>query len=73
MAKKHYTTRGGLPLTYESYWKHCDAQDGYCLACRRWVLGGVEPDARQYECPACGEREVYGAEELLMMAKISVA
>jgi hypothetical protein len=27
---------------------------------------GVEPDAREYECEACGEREVYGAQELLM-------
>jgi hypothetical protein len=26
---------------------------------------GVEPDARNYECEACGERAVYGAQELL--------
>jgi hypothetical protein len=25
-----------------------------------------EPDARRYECEACGEPRVYGAEELLI-------
>ena len=39
---------------------------GFCLACGNDVLG-VEPDARAYECEACGERQVYGAEELLLM------
>ena len=27
---------------------------------------GVEPDARKYKCQACGELQVYGAEELLL-------
>ena len=37
-------------------------------AVRESVLApGVEPDARRYECETCGAREVYGAEELLMM------
>ena len=27
---------------------------------------GVEPDARNYECEACGTDQVFGAEELLM-------
>lgn len=38
---------------------------GFCLACGCEVEG-VEPDAREYECEACGEQEVYGAEELLL-------
>jgi len=38
---------------------------GFCLACGAEVEG-VEPDARKYECETCGERQVYGAEELLM-------
>ena len=37
---------------------------GFCLACGT-DIEGVEPDARRYECEACGERSVYGAEELL--------
>lgn len=38
---------------------------GFCLICGN-EAGGVEPDARKYECEACGAREVYGCEELLM-------
>lgn len=41
---------------------------GFCLACGEEVEG-VEPDARKYECECecCGEKKVYGAEELLLM------
>jgi len=38
---------------------------GICIACGN-EQEGVEPDARKYECESCGERKVYGAEELLM-------
>ncbi len=38
---------------------------GICLHCGIDVEG-VEPDAREYECEACGETTVFGAEELLM-------
>lgn len=39
---------------------------GFCTACGE-EQDGCEPDARNYECESCGKREVYGAEELLMM------
>jgi hypothetical protein len=39
---------------------------GFCLACGN-EQGGCEPDARRYRCEACGELQVYGAEELAMM------
>jgi hypothetical protein len=38
---------------------------GLCLACGN-EQAGCEPDARKYRCEACGERAVYGAEELLL-------
>jgi hypothetical protein len=38
---------------------------GFCIACGE-EADGCEPDARGYECEACGENKVYGAEELLM-------
>jgi hypothetical protein len=38
---------------------------GICIACGN-EQEGVEPDARGYECEACGKAKVYGAEELLM-------
>lgn len=38
---------------------------GFCIACGE-DAEGVEPDARGYECEACGASAVYGAEELLI-------
>jgi hypothetical protein len=38
---------------------------GFCIACGN-EQGGCEPDARRYQCEACGDYEVYGAEELLI-------
>ncbi len=38
---------------------------GFCTACGA-EAEGCEPDAREYECEICGERKVYGAEELLI-------
>lgn len=37
---------------------------GFCVECGA-ETDGVEPDARKYECGACGAMAVYGAEELL--------
>ena len=39
---------------------------GFCLACGAEAYD-VEPDARGYECEACGKPKVYGAQELLFM------
>jgi hypothetical protein len=39
---------------------------GFCIACGD-EADGCEPDAQRYKCEACGERKVYGAEQLLMM------
>ena len=43
-----------------------DSNTGFCIACGADAWG-VEPDAREYHCQACGEFKVYGAEELLLM------
>lgn len=48
----------------ERYQRSTDSP-GFCLACGAEV-DGVEPDARGYECEACGEPKVYGAEEILL-------
>lgn len=39
---------------------------GFCVACGH-EQEGCEPDARRYRCDECGERQVYGAAELLLM------
>lgn len=42
---------------------------GFCLSCGE-LADGVEPDARKYVCECCGDRSVYGAEEILIMGRI---
>lgn len=46
-----------------------DVSTGFCLACGA-DQEGCEPDAREYRCESCGAREVYGAEELLVMGEV---
>ncbi len=38
---------------------------GFCIKCG-CEHHECEPDARKYKCESCGERAVYGAEELLL-------
>ena len=38
---------------------------GFCTACGKKV-NGVDLDARKEQCPHCGARAVYGAEQLAM-------
>lgn len=39
---------------------------GFCTACGE-EADQCEPDAQAYECEACGEHAVYGAEELYFL------
>lgn len=43
-----------------------DEHLGFCLSCGA-DRDGCEPDARHYECEECGELQVFGAQELLIM------
>jgi predicted RNA-binding Zn-ribbon protein involved in translation (DUF1610 family) len=53
--------------------EHMDNDDGYCTACKKvTVCGGVEPDARGYECPDCGGKTVIGVEEAVISGKIKI-
>lgn len=39
---------------------------GFCLGCGA-EAEGVEPDTKKHPCDSCGEKKVYGAEELILM------
>ena len=54
-------------VTLEQVLQALEADDnlGFCLSCGAEAYG-VEPDARHCTCEACGEPQVYGAEELLI-------
>ncbi len=43
-----------------------DDYTGFCISCGA-ETEGVEPDAERYECPECGLRRVYGAEQVLLL------
>ena len=42
-----------------------DDNIGFCRVCGAEHTG-VEPDAENYDCEACGKPEVFGAEQLLL-------
>jgi predicted RNA-binding Zn-ribbon protein involved in translation (DUF1610 family) len=56
-------------MTEDEFRRGDDEFEGRCLSCGTEAYG-VEPDARRYECEACGESKVYGLAELLMMGCI---
>jgi len=41
---------------------------GFCHACGE-SAEGCEPDARNYTCGSCGEAQVFGAEETMLMVQ----
>jgi len=54
-------------LSLEEYTEELDSNAGYCSNCDAITTFGVEPDARNYVCPDCEKRTVYGLEEALLM------
>jgi hypothetical protein len=58
-----------VTFTVEELLEAEESYEGFCLACgeRRECC---EPDARNYECEACGECQVFGAQELILMGAI---
>lgn len=58
-----------IQISEETYAELSENYGGYCIKCGD-EASGVEPDARRYICESCGERDVYGVEELLVMGII---
>jgi hypothetical protein len=54
-------------LTMDQVMDAADENTGFCMACGE-EQGGCEPDAEKYECKACGAKQVYGAEQILIVA-----
>ena len=44
-----------------------DELAGFCVACGAQHDGLVDPDARNMHCESCGEDQVFGAEEIVLM------
>lgn len=60
-----------IKMTKDEYTESREDDGGRCLACGAEAYG-VEPDAREYQCDACGENQVYGIEELLIMGAVEL-
>jgi hypothetical protein len=57
-------------ITLEQYEEaQAEGNQGFCLACGE-QQDGCEPDARGYDCECCGEPQVFGADEMLMMGLV---
>ncbi len=58
-------------LCVKTYLVQADALGGFCTSCQEWTrTGDTEGDAEEYECPACGENAVIGA-EIWMLTHVS--
>lgn len=55
-----------ITYTEEDLQEMEDNYGGLCLACGEITYGGVEPDARNYHCEECGERQVFGPHWLII-------
>jgi DNA-directed RNA polymerase subunit RPC12/RpoP len=50
--------------------RDCDMYGGVCACCGHIEESDIEPDARGRECPACGAKALYGAEEMILMLTV---
>lgn len=55
-----------LDRVLELHEEHSDEFPGLCLSCGEDARG-VEPDAERYRCDFCGERSVYGVEQIAIL------
>ncbi len=60
-----------MEMTENEYRESSNEYMGLCRACgaERYEC---EPDARNYMCEECGENEVFGIEELLLMGVLEI-
>lgn len=45
---------------------------GWCPHCEEFTRDATEPDAEDYNCPGCDDRDVLGAEQALLCGFIEV-
>ncbi len=45
---------------------------GWCTSCKEFTRDSTEPDAEGYDCPACEQNTVMGAEQAMIVMEIEV-
>lgn len=68
---KFFKDKKLIVLSEAEYRESCDNYSGFCLYCGEENFS-VEPDAEKYDCEVCGQREVYGTEQLLVLGKLDL-
>lgn len=63
--------RKTFTMSADEYHKLRDDDGGICVKCGEHAFG-VEPDAEDVPCEACGEHEVHGIENALIMGLIVI-
>jgi hypothetical protein len=58
-----------IHITEAEYREADENGGGWCLSYGD-PAEGVEPDACEYKCEACGARQVYGASECMLMGRV---
>ena len=56
-------------FTLEQIESNIHGLGGWCLSCGEEAYN-VEPDAEKYPCESCGERRVYGSEQIVVMGLV---
>jgi hypothetical protein len=65
-------TAATAKVRFEAFADALERHERFCTTCREFTRKSTGPDACGEECPACGQRTVYGAEEVLMAGFIEV-
>lgn len=58
-------------ITEDEYQEAVEGNAGYCTKRQSFTHDCAEPDARNYECPECGEAAVFGAAQALLEGLIT--
>ena len=64
--------RATTTISTDSYQEACDAYMGWCPDCKAFTRYSTEPDAHGYDCPECGELNVMGAEDALLLEYVEL-
>ncbi len=61
-----------MEMTMAEYEQEREAYMGYCTACDEITRDCTEPDAEEYNCPACEQNTVMGIENAVITEKIEI-
>jgi len=59
-------------LTEEEFREGNEGGLGYCVACGEEREDYTDPDAERCKCESCGQHQVYGLDNLLIMGHIDI-